>query len=310
MNGWQSVLAAAGPEAASVATLFWVMIAGAVAIFALVIAALAVALWAGPHWRRAIGADRAILAGGLVLPVVVLSALLAYGLSLTGMRTGGTDPAALRIVVVGEQWWWRVTYEGPQGPLFETANEIVLPVGKPVQMELASADVIHSFWVPSIAGKLDMIPGRTNRLTVTASAAGRFRGQCAEYCGGPHAFMAFTVRSVPEEDFAAWVTAQTAPAVAPHTATGEQGRALFAANGCAACHRIRGVTPAGTIGPDLTHLADRTTLGAGVLPNTPAALARWISGSQSIKPENGMPDFRIFAPDELAALVTYLSGLK
>jgi len=310
MTNLQSVLFPAGAEASSVFALFWIMVAGGIVILTMVLVFLALSLWAGPATRNRLSNDRFIMAAGLFLPIVVLTALLAYGLSLTGMRHQGADATALRIVVVGEQWWWRVFYEGPDGRLFETANEIHLPVGRPVRLELKSADVIHSFWVPNIAGKLDMIPGRTNVLMVTATEPGLYRGQCAEYCGGAHAFMALFVRSLPETEFLTWLASQIAPAVTGMSHQEQAGRIIFTANGCGACHRVRGLAPAGSIGPDLTHVGGRVSLAAGALPNTPDAMARWITHGQSIKPENGMPEFRIFTPGELAALSAYLASLK
>jgi cytochrome c oxidase subunit 2 len=197
---------------------------------------------------------------------------------------------------------WRVRYLGASGqPDFDTANEIRIPTGRPVELSLASADVIHSFWVPNLAGKIDMIPGRTNRVRLFADRAGVFRGQCAEYCGGPHAQMALYVIADSPERFEAWRDDQRKPAT--------RSDALFAAR-CGTCHTIRGTAAAGTRGPDLTHVASRGSLGAGVLPMSAAALADWTTSSQHLKPGNLMPEFRELPEEELRALATYLASLE
>jgi cytochrome c oxidase subunit 2 len=181
-------------------------------------------------------------------------------------------------------------------------------VVRPVALDLKSADVIHSFWVPALAGKLDMIPGKTNRLRILAQRAGEFRGQCAEYCGGPHAFMAFHVVAEDPQRFAAWAARQREPAQPLGGALAARGAELFAAS-CAACHTVRGAAAAGTRGPDLTHVGSRRTIAAGALPNNAGTLAAWIAASQKIKPGNLMPSFREFRGEELRALASYLEGL-
>ena len=289
----QSVLNPQGPDAAIIAEMSWVLIIGATIIFVVVMAIAGYALFGSK--REAFASKTLIVGGGIVFPVVTLSALLVYSL----VRAAALHPeeaGALRIEVVGEQWWWRVRY-----PDFETANEIRIPVGRPVRLELKSADVIHSFWVPALAGKLDMIPGRTNVLRVRAERAGEFRGQCAEYCGGPHAFMALYVVAVPPEEFQTWSDRQRGPA-------GEQNSSFVAH--CGACHTVRGTAAAGARGPDLTHVGSRLTIGAGLLPNNAGALAGWIASSQHLKPGNLMPSFEHFTGEELRELAAYLEGLK
>ena len=208
----------------------------------------------------------------------------------------------MRIEVIGEQWWWRVRYlDGAGRPEFETANEIRIPGGQPVLLELKSADVIHSFWVPALAGKLDMIPGRTNRLRLLAARAGEYRGQCAEYCGGPHAFMAFFVIAEEEPAFEAWAANQRAPA--------GQDSDLFLRQ-CGACHTVRGTAAAGKLGPDLTHVGSRKTIGAALLPMNRGALAGWIASSQHLKPGNLMPSFQRLSGEELRGLASYLESLE
>jgi cytochrome c oxidase subunit 2 len=242
-----------------------------------------------------------IVGGGIVFPVVTLSALLLYSLTRAA-ALHPAEPAALRIEVVGEQWWWRVHYLDAEGRRdFATANEIRVPVGRPVELELKSADVIHSFWVPALAGKVDMIPGRTNRLRLRADRPGELRGQCAEYCGGPHGLMALYVVSLEPDAFARWAERQRQPA--------PKENPLFVAR-CGACHTVRGTAAAGTRGPDLTHVGSRLAIGAGVLPNNAGALAAWIASSQHLKPGNLMPSFQHFSGAELRELAAYLEGLK
>ncbi len=289
----QSVLNPQGPDAAIIAEISWVLFAGGALIF---IAVMALAAYAVFGSRKGfLQSERMVVAGGIVFPFVTLFALLVYSLARAAAMHP-EDPQALRIEVVGEQWWWRVRYAG-----FETANEIRVPVGRPVVLELKSADVIHSFWVPVLAGKLDMIPGRTNVLRVRAERAGEFRGQCAEYCGGPHAFMALYVVAVDEKSFQKWAESQQQASDRAHP--------LFVSR-CGACHTVRGTAAAGTRGPDLTHIGSRLSIGAGLLPNNTGALAAWIASSQHLKPGNLMPSFEDFSGQELRELAAYLEGLK
>jgi len=308
-SGDQSVLAPRGPEAERVALLSWILFSGGAAIMLAVLAAIGIALFGPPHWRGRLARESAVTALGLAFPVVVLSALLAYGLTVTRGGGAAAGGAPLHIEVVGEMWWWRVIYRGQDGARFETANEIRIPVGRPVALTLTTADVIHSFWVPNLAGKLDMIPGRANVLTLAAREPGVSRGQCAEYCGGAHALMAFHVEAMEPGAFAQWLAAEAAPARPPPDAQARQGERLFAESGCGGCHAVRGTAAAGRVGPDLTHLGGRRALAAGIMPNDAAAIARWIRDNQHIKPGNRMPPYRIFSADELAALAHYLAGL-
>jgi cytochrome c oxidase subunit 2 len=183
-------------------------------------------------------------------------------------------------------------------------------VGRPVEFLLTTADVIHSFWAPSLGGKLDMIPGRENRLVLEASRAGIYRGQCAEYCGGPHALMAFDVVAHEPAEFDRWLATQVRPAAAPADDTRRRGLEVFMQSGCAACHTIRGTEAAGLIGPDLTHVGSRLSLAAATLPNNPGALSAWVAHAQAIKPGVFMPSFEILSGPELTALSAYLEGLK
>jgi cytochrome c oxidase subunit 2 len=298
----QSALAPHGPEAEAIARLAWILFGGAALVLLLVTVLAALALRAPRPW---LAGPRAIVAGGIALPTVVLFALLAYA-SVAVPRPYSSTPAAARIRVIGHQWWWEVRYLEANGAHdFTTANEIRIPAGAPVELELESADVLHSFWVPALAGKLDLVPGRTNRLRIGASRPGVYRGQCAEYCGGPHALMGLHVVAEAPADFEAWRSAQRLPAQA---GPGE-GRALFESL-CAACHAVRGTRAAGTLGPDLTHVASRVALAAAALANDEPGRSRWITAGQHVKPGNLMPEYAGLLPAELAALAAYLSALR
>jgi cytochrome c oxidase subunit 2 len=228
---------------------------------------------------------------------------------MASARDFSNEPS-LRIAVDGRQWWWRVVYSDPNGNRIESANEIRIPVGQTVKLELTTSDVIHSFWVPRLAGKLDMIPGRKNVLTLVARESGVSRGQCAEYCGGAHALMSLYVVALPKMEFAAWLDHEAKPAAPTTDPEARAGQMLFLSHGCGGCHTIRGTPAVGTIGPDLTHVGSRMSLGAAALPNDQASIARWITENQHIKPENRMPPFAIFNNKELSSLSLYLSGLK
>lgn len=306
--GAQSALDPAGPNAAAIARLSWIMFGGGVLVLALVMALTALALRRGRS--RIIATQAAVIAGGIALPVVVLTALLVYGLVLARDIVAQPGPGALSVHVVGEQFWWRVHYEAANGERIETANEIHIPVGRPVQFTLTTADVIHSFWIPKLGGKLDMIPGQTNRLVLQADRAGVYRGQCTEYCGAAHALMAFDVVAQPVEEFDAWLAGQGRPAQEPADPVLRRGSELFLAAGCGACHALRGTPATGRIGPDLTHVGSRRSIAAGSYPTNKGTLAGWIASSQHLKPNNRMPSFAIFSGEELRAVAGYLESLK
>jgi cytochrome c oxidase subunit 2 len=310
-GGLQSALDPQGLEAQEVATLFWTVTGLAVFVTVLVTTLMGLAIYGPARVRRGIAANEAVLVGGIVFPVVTLSLLLAYGLIVMqagAARARATDGPV--VTITGKQWWWRIVYELPDGRRFESANALTLPVGEAVRLRLETDDVIHSFWAPRLGGKLDMIPGRTNVLTVEATAAGTSRAQCAEYCGGAHALMAMDVAVLEADVFAAWADAEAAPAAAPRDAEAERGLAVFLENGCGACHTVRGTAATGAVGPDLTHVGGRPSLAAGTLPNDPAAFARWIADNRHIKPDNLMPAYPMLAPADLAALAHYLDGLE
>ncbi|WP_343520286.1 cytochrome c oxidase subunit II [Sphingomonas sp.] len=301
------VLDPAGPYAGSITTLSWTLIAMGVAVLAVVIAALWIALFGKAGLKARLGGTTAIWIGGIAFPVVVLSLLLVYGLTLTRNLTAPVPAGAMRVRITGEMWWWRVAYLDRQGrPTMLDANELHIPVGRPVVLELESNDVIHSFWVPRLSGKLDMVPGRRNVLPIQADAPGVYAGQCAEYCGGPHALMGFVVVAHEPAAFEAMMAARRARRPQP---AGE-GAALFRSTGCAACHRIAGTDANGTAGPDLTYAGSRRSLGAGILPNNRGTMMGWIGDSQSIKPGNRMPPYKMLSAAELQALAAYLEARK
>jgi cytochrome c oxidase subunit 2 len=306
-EGWPPpILDPAGPYAWPVTVLSWVLLAMAAAVLLVVLTALWLALFGGKRARERVGGTKIVWLGGIVFPLVVLTALLIYGLSLTASLSDRIRGDEMRVRVTGEMWWWRVTYLGDDGrPVIHDANELHIPVGEPVVLELESADVIHSFWVPRLSGKLDMIPGRRNLMRIQADEPGQFGGQCAEYCGGPHALMGFVVVAHEREDFDRLMTARLDRERAPPPAD-PRGAELFASAGCAACHRIAGTEANGLAGPDLTHVGSRRTLGAGILPNNRGTLMGWIGNSQAIKPNNRMPPYTVLSAEELQAITSYL----
>jgi cytochrome c oxidase subunit 2 len=310
-GGTQSALDPGGPGAAAIAQLSWVMIFGGGAIFAVVMAMLAFALIAAPGRRSWLASRATIVLGGIIFPVVVLSVLLVYGLLMARTLVALPTEAILNIHVTGEQFWWRVRYEAADGEAaFDTANEIHVPVNQAVRITLATADVIHSFWMPALGGKLDMIPGQVNTLLVRADRPGVYRGQCTEFCGAAHALMAFDVVVHEPGAFAAWRRQQRGDATEPGTPFLREGGRLFQATGCGACHTVRGTEAKGRIGPDLTHVGSRRTIAAGVFPNNQGTLAGWIADNQHLKPANRMPSFNVFTGRQLRALAAYLESLK
>ena len=311
MTALQSVLVPSGADAERIAALAWTLFAGALCVFLVVGAALWIAMRGSAVARHRLAADKAVIVGGIVFPVVVLGALLVYGLSI--MRQGIAaiaGPGALHVEVTGEQWWWRVIYRDADGSPIESANEIRIPAGRDVVLTLASADVIHSFWVPNLAGKVDMIPGRRHRLKLAAAKPGIYRGQCAEYCGGAHALMSLEVVALPEADFASWLASARDRAAEPSGEIERRGRDLFLSAGCGSCHAVRGTSAKGEIGPDLTRVGERRYIAAATLPTSRENLARFIVDGQHLKPGNGMPPFRVFSAAELDAVAAYLASLR
>jgi cytochrome c oxidase subunit II len=305
----QSAMTPRGTQAGQIANLAWWLFGLGAVVLAIVMVALWLAIRGAPRVRAALAQDRAIVALGLIFPVVTLTLLLGYCVWLMRSQLSPADARdTLRIEVIGEQWWWRVTYGGANP--FASANEIAIPVGRPIEFILKAADVIHSFWVPSLGGKVDMIPGRTTQLRITAERPGIYRGQCAEYCGGPHALMAFEVIAMPPAEYDAWLARESAPARAPSNDTEQRGQSLFVSAGCGACHAVRGTPAAGVIGPDLTHFGSRRSVGIDTLRLSADNVTRFVANGQQIKPGNRMPEFRIFSADEHAALAAYLLSLR
>lgn len=299
----------AGPFAGPVNTLSWVLFAMAGSVLLIVLIALALALFGPRRWRAKLGGQKLVWIGGFAFPVVVLTALLIYGLGLTSHLTQEPQPGEMRIRVTGEMWWWRVAYLDDQGrERFQDANEVHIPVGETVVIELDSADVIHSFWVPRLSGKVDMIPGRRNILRLQADQPGAYGGQCAEYCGGPHALMGLVVVAHEPAAFQAWMQKQSQPALT--TASLTPGADVFRRAGCGACHTVAGTEFNGLAGPDLSHVGSRRTLGAGILPNNQGTMAGWISDSQTIKPGNRMPAYPVLTGEELREVSAWLESLK
>jgi cytochrome c oxidase subunit 2 len=305
----QSALAPAGRNAAKAATLFWWMASGAVVIW-LVVMGLFVYALRRPESHNRRRAAILIIGGGALVPTLVLAMLLVFGLSSLPELVAPAPEGSVTITVSGEQWWWRVRYHAPEGEFIETANEIRLPVGEPVDFRLQSVDVIHSFWVPSLGGKVDMIPGRLTRLALEPTRTGVFRGVCAEYCGTSHALMAFDTVVVEKQRFVSWLEHQYQPARRPEDPLAIRGGELFLSSGCGACHAIRGTAADGAVGPDLTHVGSRLSVGAGTLRNEPAEFLRWIARTNEAKPDVHMPAFGMLPHDDLRAIAAYLDGLE
>jgi cytochrome c oxidase subunit 2 len=307
-EGPLSALDTAGGNASAIARLFWWMLAGAIAVWLFVMAAAAYAVRAAPSAGRERGGRRLIVFGGVVLPLVLLSGLLYAGLRQLPHMTAPGDGLTVR--VTGERWWWRVRYEPRDGPTVITANEIRLPAGERVDFLLEASDVIHSFWIPSLGGKTDMIPGRLNRLVLDASEVGEYRGVCAEFCGLSHALMEFDVVVMEPSAFDDWLLQQAGDAEPPASGSASRGLALFLANGCGACHNISGTAANGRVGPDLTHVGSRRTIAAGTLPAGTAEFAHWIGHSTDIKAGVLMPAYTMLTDEERRAIGVYLNGLR
>ena len=315
--GWPPpVLDPAGPYAGSVTTLAWALMAMGAAVTAIILAALWIALRGPPRLKRALGRERAIWIGGIAFPAVVLTVLLVWGLTLTASLTKPITGEEMRIRITGEMWWFRVEYLDAAGNVvMQDANEVSIPVGRPVVFELRSADVIHSFWIPHLSGKKDMIPGRTTLMRVEADRAGQFGGVCAEYCGGAHALMGFVAIASAPQEWDRWFAARLAREAGAQEPRGTgdtsaPGRALFMESGCAACHRVAGTEANGLTGPDLTFMGERKTVGAGILPNHRGTMMGWIGDSQSIKPGNRMPRYDRLSAQELDAIAAWLEQAR
>ena len=319
--GAQSALDPAGDQAAATADMWTLLLWVCGFIYLLVLGFLAAAIWR----KRGALSEEPVADGyqsaaerPLQRRLVFWSALIVVGLFVLAIGSflvdrrlaQATGDEAVHVKITGSQWWWRVEYQdGAANQRVMTANELHLPVGKAARIELHAEDVIHSFWLPNLAGKQDLIPGRTNYLTVTPRREGVFRGQCAEFCGLQHAFMALDVTVESPAAFEAWKARQLLGARIPSTPIEQAGRRVFMDRECASCHQVQGTDAAGQTGPNLTHLASRRTLAAGALPNDREALIAWLHDTQAEKPGAHMPTVSLSEP-ELEALVAYLRSLE
>ena len=318
----RAILDPQGPRADKIAALWWIMLTLGTLVFVAVMALLAAALWRARR-NRAEAADdrptsrfdtqlddRLVIGGGVIVPTVILVGLLIVTLwsmsALAEPDDGEASDAPLVIEVTGFQWWWEARY--PESGVV-TANEMHIPTGRTVEIRVRTADVIHSFWVPQLQGKIDMIPGHTNVIWLEADEPGVYRGQCAEFCGLQHALMDFHVVAESPEVFAGWVALQQQPAVEPTDPLAVDGQALFGTYRCLECHTIRGTDFDGQTGPDLTHLMSRDWIVSGLLRNNAGTLGGWIVDAQHIKPGNLMPSFELTA-EELQAFLAYLTTLE
>jgi cytochrome c oxidase subunit 2 len=313
MSGIQSALEPAGMQAEKIDQLWQIFLGVSVVVYVLVLVFLLVALL---RKRPAVlgdtpspGVQRAVqVATGVT--VVTLFGLLTASI-LTGRALSDVPDRAIQIGVIGRQWWWQIEYDHrDRSKRVTTANEIVIPVGEPVTLHLQSPDVIHSFWVPNLHGKRDLIPGKpAATLTLRADRPGVYRGQCAEFCGYQHANMALWVTALPRADYETWLEASRQPSRAPSTAKQREGQEVFMRSPCPLCHTIQGTPASGKTGPDLTHFASRRSIGAGVVPNRRGFLGGWILDAQHIKPGSQMPSIAL-GQGELDPLIDYLESLK
>ncbi|HVX38067.1 MAG TPA: cytochrome c oxidase subunit II [Gemmatimonadaceae bacterium] len=321
-NGTTSYMDATGMAGHEEATLGWWLTG--VSCFVVLFVAVAVLWGIARHWgehnepgasethteRVQIRSGLSWIYVGVAVSLAIL--LVTFGGTMVTLNAASHPPIEPSLVmdVTGHQWWWEIRYEDPKHPEldFVTANEVHLPVGQPVRVRLHSADVIHSFWLPQIAGKTDVIPGQTNEMWVEAKTPGVTRGECAEYCGMEHAFMDMPVVAESPADFNAWAQGRRAAAPAPVTPEQQAGEVVFTRS-CGACHAIAGTNALGRYGPDLTHLASRPFIGAGVLANTPGNLMRWIEHAPDVKEGTRMPEIPLDG-NELRDVVAYLQTLR
>jgi cytochrome c oxidase subunit 2 len=305
-EGPQSVLDPAGPSASSINRLGITMYVAASLVVLLVGALMLV-----PFIRRrerTVNRGLFLWGGGVALPLLVLTGLVPYAMTTGHDMRAALPASALSVDVTGSRWWWQMAYRRA-GRVTTTANELYLPAGEPVEVRLVANDVIHSFWAPNLAGKMDLIPGRVNRMVIQADRPGVYRGQCAEYCGLQHALMAFDVVALPRDEFDAWLDKLAAPAPEPATAQLREGRDLFVQQGCGTCHTVRGVSN-GRTAPDLTLVGARRMIGAGALGGGTGNIAGWIAGTQHLKPGNAMPPYRNLEGPALRALAAWLGSLR
>jgi cytochrome c oxidase subunit 2 len=313
-GGDQSTLSPKSPQSRDVADLWWWMLAAAVIVFAGAVGLLVLG-WARRRSKGLpiVGEDdgfnrRVVVVFGIAIPVISLVALFIVAdlvvVKSTQAPAASSTPMTIR--VIGHQWFWEARYPGSNAV---TANEIHIPARTRVNVIATTDDVIHSLWVPELNRKVDMIPGRRNRLLMYAEKPGVYRGQCAEFCGLQHAHMSLEVFADPPAKFRRWLRNMAAPRRAPATAEARRGEQVFLSAGCASCHTIRGTAARGTVGPDLTHLASRTTLAGLTIPNNRVYLNNWVGNPQHVKPGNKMPALPLRGRD-MRALITYLRSLR
>jgi cytochrome c oxidase subunit 2 len=313
-RGNQNIFNAAGPASREIANLGWFLFAVCGAVYGMVLIALAWALVRPRHASDSTPGTERLLTRTVVAAVgatvVILLAFMVTSVVAGRGLTSPRGPGAITIDVVGHQWWWEFQYRDVTPSDFVTSpNELRIPVGVPIHIKAISRDVVHSFWVPNLHGKRDLIPGQVTNFWIQADTPGVYRGQCAEFCGHQHANMAFMVVAEPMDSFQAWIQHQRQIAQQPATPEEQRGQQVFLQTTCVMCHTIRGTSAGSRVGPDLTHVASRLTLAAGTVPNTRGHLAGWVINSQSVKPGNRMPPNPL-APDDLQAVVTYLRSLR
>jgi len=315
-QGEQAMLDSRGTGAERVEAMWWAMLVVSGLIYTGVLVLLLVAALRRRREEAENGHPQGlawILGGGVVVPAIVLTPLFVWTLTEMGHLRPDAERHDFTIQVAARQYWWDVEYvlggEGERIERVRTANEIRVPVGRRVRLELTSHDVIHSLWIPSLQGKTDLIPGRVTVTWLEATRPGAMRGQCAEFCGTQHARMALAVRAEPEQEFEAWLRTQRASAAEPTDSLARAGREVFLSTACAMCHAVRGTQALAQVAPDLTHVASRLTLAAGQLPNTPSHLASWVGNPQLLKPGSQMPRVPL-SSEELGALLHYLDTLK
>jgi len=316
-SGWQSALDPKGPQARSLSDLIWLFTAIGAAIWLAVMIVLLISMLRraadrpDPLVLQAPVERRSLLAVGSAAAATLLIVIALTAVSyLSQRRVYAKAQAGVVIKITGHQWWWDVNYESDHpDQIVRSANEIYIPAGEPITVKLAASDVIHSFWIPNLMGKQDLIPGQDNELQFTADRTGIYRGQCAEFCGWQHAHMGIIAVVLPKDQFAAWRTAQTAPAAQPADPIRQKGEAIFQSKACVMCHTVRGSSAASRVGPDLTHFATRKSIASATLPMSRGNIAAWIVDPQGIKPGTNMPNVTL-APDEIDPLVSYLEGLR
>jgi cytochrome c oxidase subunit 2 len=313
-EGNQSMFNPQGPAARSIAGFGWLLIGISIAVYVAVLVALG---WALVRQRRP-DDDQPATSSRLTVAIASAAAVTAATLVMLTISseavgrnlTSPTGPGAITVDVVGHQWWWEFQYRDVSPQDVVTApNELHVPVGTNVVLKAQSRDVIHSFWVPNLQGKRDLIPGQVTSIWIQADKAGVYRGQCAEFCGHQHAKMAFVVVAEPMDAFLEWIRNQRQPSADPTGAAERQGRDLFLSSTCVTCHTIRGTDAGSRVGPDLTHVGSRMMLAAGTLPNIDEHLKRWVANPQLVKPGVRMPP-SAFDPEELDAVVSYLRSLR